>query len=233
MKLLILSATFKEIRPFVLKLKKEAKEISEFVFQWNNTEISILLGGVGMMSTTFHLSQYLLTKPCDLIIHAGIAGSLDPDLAIGEVVQIVNEQYGDFGASEKDGSLLDVYDLELNDPNAFPFEAGKIENLEASKFNFLKSARGYTVQRTTGTTLEVELLRKKYKDIQIESMESMATFYIGRKLNKSFLSIRSISNYVESRNRANWNIPLALKTLNEVLFDMVEMLSDIGENKAQ
>ena len=40
-----------------------------------------------------------------------------------------------------------------------------------------------------------------------------------------FLQIRSISNYVETRNRENWNIPLAIQNLNQVLTEMLQALA--------
>jgi futalosine hydrolase len=33
------------------------------------------------------------------------------------------------------------------------------------------------------------------------------------------IQLRSISNYVEPRNRSNWNIPLAIKALNDYLLE--------------
>ena len=42
-----------------------------------------------------------------------------------------------------------------------------------------------------------------------------------------FLEIRSISNHVEPRNRAAWDIPLAIGQLNEVLIGMLKSLAGL------
>jgi futalosine hydrolase len=35
------------------------------------------------------------------------------------------------------------------------------------------------------------------------------------------MQIRSISNYVEKRNKENWNIPLALKNLHATILELL------------
>jgi futalosine hydrolase len=39
-----------------------------------------------------------------------------------------------------------------------------------------------------------------------------------------FLQLRCISNYVEVRDKSKWNIPLAVKNLNQVLVEVVEAM---------
>ncbi len=56
-------------------------------------------------------------------------------------------------------------------------------------------------------------------------MEGAAFFYACLMTQAPFLQIRAISNYVEPRNKDNWNIPLAIDRLNEVLAQMVNGLA--------
>jgi len=53
-------------------------------------------------------------------------------------------------------------------------------------------------------------------------MEGAAFFYVCQLQKIPHIQIRSISNYVEPRNRANWNISLAIKNLNEVLWKLIQ-----------
>jgi futalosine hydrolase len=46
-------------------------------------------------------------------------------------------------------------------------------------------------------------------------MEGAAVFYVCLKQGIKCIQIRSISNYVERRNRDAWNIPLALNNLHK------------------
>jgi futalosine hydrolase len=41
----------------------------------------------------------------------------------------------------------------------------------------------------------------------------------------NFLQIRTISNFVEEREKANWNIPLAIENLNKELLRVIDVLS--------
>jgi futalosine hydrolase len=63
-------------------------------------------------------------------------------------------------------------------------------------------------------------MRHPYKNysnvlnVQIESMEGAAFFYACRQAGVPCMQIRAVSNYVEKRNRDNWQIGLAVKNLN-------------------
>ena len=53
-------------------------------------------------------------------------------------------------------------------------------------------------------------------------MEGAAFFYACLLAKIPFLEIRSISNYVEARNRETWNLPLAINNLNQILIEILE-----------
>jgi futalosine hydrolase len=52
-------------------------------------------------------------------------------------------------------------------------------------------------------------------------MEGATFFYICSREDIPFLALRAISNKVESRNKNNWNIDLALHNLSEKLIDVL------------
>jgi len=57
--------------------------------------------------------------------------------------------------------------------------------------------------------------------VQVESMEGAAFFYACLMAEVPFLEIRSISNFVEPRNRDAWDLPLAIGNLNQVLAEIL------------
>jgi futalosine hydrolase len=59
------------------------------------------------------------------------------------------------------------------------------------------------------------ILKRYHPDI--ETMEGAAFFYVCSKENIPFLALRAVSNRVEPRDKAKWNIPLALKNLSDEL----------------
>ena len=62
-------------------------------------------------------------------------------------------------------------------------------------------------------------------DPQLESMEGAAVFYACRQAGVACLQIRSVSNYVEKRNRDAWKIGLAVKNLNTFAESLLRSLS--------
>jgi futalosine hydrolase len=49
-----------------------------------------------------------------------------------------------------------------------------------------------------------------------------AAFMFSCKLHKNrHIQIRSVSNYIEDRDVAKWDIPLAVQNLNQFMFDLL------------
>lgn len=223
MKLLIVSATPFEIAPLLQLLEAKHKQLAPSRYQWHDAEVSILITGVGMPLTAYALTKVLVANKFDLVINAGIAGAFNRNLKIGEVVQVVSERFGDLGAEEADGSFQDIHSMGLIAADQYPFQNGRMPNHLAGDFEFLPKAHGLSVNRVHGHTKSIE--QALHFGADVESMEGAAVFYTCLMEQVPFLEIRSISNYVEPRNKDNWNIPLAITNLNEVLVQIVETLS--------
>ena len=190
------------------------------IFQAQNTEakIDILITGVGMIATTFKLTQVLSQNDYDLVINAGIAGAFFEELEIGEVVEIRSEQFPEIGA-EDDTSFISIFELGLLDENTYPFQKGKLINPDAGISN-LKLVDGVTVNTVHGNELSIQNVIDQFSP-DVESMEGAAVAFVCLQENIKFIQIRAISNYVEKRNKSAWNVPLALGNLNIVLEKLV------------
>lgn len=224
MHLLICSATAFEIAPLEHYLKDQFTSSGNYQYQRNNLKISVLISGVGLPITAYNLAKMLGLHQFDLAINVGIAGAFDRSLSLGDVVQVVSERFGDIGVEEADGSFTDVHELGLIAPNLPPFSDGALINVASSGFDFLPKVKGISVNKVHGFPASIERLQSKY-DVQIESMEGAAFFFACLSEDIPFLEIRSISNYVEARNRDNWKIGLAIEQLNKVAIEMIKQLS--------
>lgn len=220
MLLTFVAATPFEIAPLIAHLENNFEAKSEFIFTKGKLEVHFLITGIGMTATAYSLGKYLAHQPSNLLINLGIAGAYNKDLKIGEVVNIISDRFGDLGAEDADGSFLDMEALGLQKANDFPFQNSVLYNLESATNDFLPKANSLTVNKVNGHKAHIEQVKKQYS-VDIESMEGAAFFYACLVEKKSFLQIRSISNYVESRNKDNWNIPLAIDKLNEVAISML------------
>jgi futalosine hydrolase len=113
----------------------------------------------------------------------------------------------------------------LIEKNQKPFHSdGRMHNQHAQGFDFLPQANGISVNRVHGSARSIEQLKAKFPDAEVESMEGAAFFYACLMEQRPFLEIRSISNYVEPRNRDNWEVEKALTALNDTLIELLQSL---------
>ncbi len=221
MHLLIIAATPFEVAPLEQYLTKTFETELPTVYKKEELTVQVLVTGVGLFQTSYHLAKVLPLVEPDLVINAGIAGAFNRSLKIGDVVNVVSERFADLGVEEADGSFTDVHEMGLIDPNQHPFKNSILENPTASQFDFLPKASAISVNKVHGTEKSIEAIQQKYK-ADVESMEGAAFFHACLLEEVPFLEIRSISNYVEKRNRENWNLPLAIESLNKVLIEMTQ-----------
>jgi futalosine hydrolase len=208
MKILIVSATTFEVQPTLDFLAQNKEKI--------NVHIDFLITGIGMVATTFQLTKKFQNADYQLVINAGIAGAYSKDeLKLGDVVNVVCEQFSDIGAEDKDASFIDFFQNGLINANEFPFRNGEMLNSAGAEFDFLPLAKGLTRNTTSGFLPNIEKLKSYQADV--ETMEGAAFFYVCLQSEVNFLQIRAISNYVEARNRENWKMKEAIEKLNEVL----------------
>ena len=228
MHLLIAAATGFEISPLEEWLQANCHRVNNYSYRLGHARIDLLITGVGIPLSAYSFGKIFAQQSYDLAIQAGIAGALDRSLEIGEVVQVTSESFGDLGVEEADGSFTSAISMGLIDANQLPFVNGLLPSpAEAGLPAFLKQVRGTTVMKVHGQEKSIAAFRER-SDAQVESMEGAAFAYACLLEQQSFLQIRSISNYVESRNREAWNIPLAIENLNQVLKDMMQILAASG-----
>ena len=104
--------------------------------------------------------------------------------------------------------------MEFIPKDEFPYTNGKLV-IESENIG-LDSVSAISVNTTHGTERSVQLFATKF-NADLETMEGAAAFYVCKMQNVKVMQIRAVSNYVEVRNKANWNILLAIERLNEEL----------------
>lgn len=206
MKLLIVSATEAEIAPTLQISKKN---------------VDFLVTGPGMVSTTYYLTKKLSEKKFDLVINAGIAGSFNRDLIPGDTVTIFKDCFYDLGA--EDGEvLIPFYELSISGTDAL-INNKFIENdfsIASETFRKLKRVTGITVNTVHGNEKNIEKAIASCNP-DIETMETAAVFYTCLKEKQNVIAIRSISNYVERRDKNKWQIEKSIISLNVVLEKLI------------
>tara|TARA_Y100000385_G_C12982069_1_gene588877 strand:- start:557 stop:1135 length:579 start_codon:yes stop_codon:yes gene_type:complete len=173
-------------------------------------EFTLLISGVGMVNTAINLSKELLKNDYDLVINMGVAGSFSEDISLGEVVEVIDERFSEIGF--EDGNTFKEF-TGLNICNSYKVE-GKTN---------LKKVKSITVNTVHGNKNSIQEIVKRLNP-DVESMEGAAVFQVCKNFGVSCVQIRSISNKVEKRNKADWNIPLAIKNLNTTVEKIITEL---------
>jgi futalosine hydrolase len=226
MNILLVAATTAEIQPAVQYLEEQWSKSSSNIYTNNKTSVEMLITGVGMMATAYSLGATLQLKNYDFALQCGIAGSFDRNIPLGTVLAISSEQMGDLGAEDHD-EFIDIYELGLLGENDIPFTNKKLEaNVGMyAKYIDLPQVEGLTVNTVSGKQATIDRLRNKY-NCQIESMEGAAFHYACLKQDIPFAQVRAISNYIEPRNRENWQLGKAVNNLNNWLITFIENIKE-------
>ncbi len=228
MKLLVTAATTLEVQPFLHFLDRESHTVSAHQYRLANCDIQILVAGIGMMPFAYHLGRHLATHRPDFAVQAGIAGSFRRDWELGSLVMVDREYLADLGAEDNE-QFKDLFDIQLWQPSQPPFTGTALVNTFAGLpyIPQLPKATSASVNMVSGSTHSITRLESKYMP-DIESMEGAAFHYACLSEKIPFLQIRSLSNYVEIRDKSKWNIPLSVKTLNEELISIVKSLASLS-----
>jgi len=223
MKILIVAATWMEVRLLADELEFQEENTNNIKkYRYKNTEVDILISGIGTTFITFHLTNALMNQKYGLVINMGIAGSFTRDLKIGQVVNVISEEFADLGI-EDNKEFLTLFDSGYLEADEFPFENGVLKNSTNGTISSLKPVRGITTNKSNGRESSIHELSVKFNG-HIESMEGAAVFYVCKWMGVPFLEIRAVSNYVEPRDVSRWNIPLALENLSTQVLNVFEKL---------
>ena len=217
MNILVVSATQFEVKPLLdfLGIALPSVGINHANIDFEGKDIHVLIAGVGMVNTALMLGRHDLNQ-YDLVINAGVCGAFDRKLELGEVVCVTSDILSEMGAEDGDDFL--TYD-QLNLPGKHIFYNDPHKNVE--RLLVLKHVKGITVNTIHGNDNSIGEVIKLYHP-DVESMEGAAFFAACSGINKNYIQIRSVSNYVEKRDKSKWQMPLAIKHLNDFLINFIK-----------
>lgn len=218
MKILIVSATRFEIEPLLLQMEKVRGQNSNFIScSLRENEIDFLITGVGMVATAYFTGK-IIDETYDLAINAGICGSFNRNLEIGDVVNVSDDVFAELGA-EDDNKFLSLEEMKLPGISGITNKSGALHEL----IEMLPKVNGITVNTTHGEEKSIQKVYERFHPY-VESMEGAAFMFACEQEKIPYVQLRAVSNYVEKRNRDAWNIPLAIKNLNEKLIEFITVL---------
>ena len=208
--ILVVAATAKEIDPFI-----------DLTRSGSFTNTDILISGIGLTASTYHLSRQLALKKYDLVIQAGVAGSFDNKIGLGQVVAVKQDAIADQSVVELE-KLKTLFDLQLVPQDQYPYKKGWLVNpyKEILKKTKLKIVKAISVNQISTSKQMIKFYRESFDPVA-ESMEGAALHYVCLMENTAFVQIRSISNYIGERNKKKWNMMDSIINLNESLISIM------------
>ncbi len=219
MRLLIAAATTFELEHFQHFLDQEFAKTGAGLYCNNNLEVCVCITGIGMLQAAFALATAIGEFRPHFALQAGVAGAFNRDLSLGSLVIVRSELLGDLGV-EDHGAYQDMFDIGLMQEGVLPFAGRQLVNGFHDfplKLN-LPFVTSLTVNTVSGSSATIHKRTEKY-NCDIESMEGAAFHYACLVKKVPFLQVRSISNYVEPRDKSKWKMKEAIRSLNDWMIE--------------
>ena len=189
--------------------------------------------GVGLVNTAQALTAALEHLNPALVLQIGIGGAyLASNLVPGDLALATQENYGELGVltpagwrpAEEIGIPLLSTDRDYY--NAYPLDPTRVAKAERILDQSGEPvARGpfVTVQQCTGRRDIGDAVAARFNAI-CENMEGVAAAHLCTLYAVPFLELRAISNRVEDRDKAAWEIPRAVHRAQTAVRKLVEAI---------
>jgi len=197
----------------------EIKPLEQFLAASANL-VEFLVTGMGPVTTAASLSNYLTLhgSGIDGILNIGVAGAYrDSGVVMLDICLAQQEFLGDFGICMQDGirdfapGLVKAAPPLLFNNELVARFAGILNGHDIA----FKTVNFVTVNCSSGTTERGEFLRKKFA-AGCENMEGAAVAMVCTNFNIPCVELRCVSNMVQGRDGANWQLDEAIEKICSV-----------------
>jgi len=197
----------------------------------------LAMTGIGKVNAASTATTLLEHFEPEILINTGCAGAYEGSgLSVGDLAIATAEVFGDEGVMTPDGwrplELIGIPALSRNGEiyfNRFPLTRWAIDKvMYIAETEGISLHRGefVTVSTTSGTAKRGEELFQRYGCI-CENMEGAAAAQVAALFGVDCLEIRGISNLVEDRDLARWDIPTAVERAQRFIVQFISALCRI------
>lgn len=230
MNILMITATPIESKILKKSLQRRKKIDSRFcIGQLGKHKIYLLETGIGMVNTVYWITKYLHKYKFDLLLNIGICGCIDKKIPLCSVLEIQSETFLELGA-EGFKNWIPLHKLKITlIKNSKKILYEKIQNPRTAS-SFQKEIKSFarvhsvTVNSVHSNKNSIDKIRK-HTNATVENMEGGAVFYVGTQEKIPFLEFRSVSNYMNGRNRKNWKIKEASEAVQNFTLTWLKHLN--------
>ena len=237
--IIVTAATELEIAQLVRELSAQPLPgaMPRRIWQGNvgTTPVLLALTGIGKVNAGSTVTSLIEKYHPRLLINVGCGGAYSQSqLRVGELAVATAEVYGDEGVLTMDGwhslELIGIPSVERKGnrySNEFPLSleaAEKAFQLAISLGLPMRRGKFVTVSTCSGTAARGAELFRLFGGI-CENMEGAAVAHVALLYEVDCLEIRGISNMVEDRDLARWDIPLAVEMVQRFLHKYLKQIS--------
>ncbi|HTR44371.1 MAG TPA: futalosine hydrolase [Thermodesulfovibrionales bacterium] len=235
----LISSVPEEGKLFADQLRKKSVIGGKAVFRGRfcDRDVVYVVSGMGKVNAAHAATLLCEHYSPDMIILFGVGGAYpSTDLRVGDIAVAEKEIYGDEGVLAKDGfhgtDFIGIPLLKEGKKkyyNEFPLDKRlvsktmKLITHHSTLDIALKAGTFVTVSACTGTRKRAVELRERFNAL-CENMEGAAVAHVCAVYGIPMVEIRGISNIVEDRNRAKWNMPLAAANCQKAVAELLAHL---------
>jgi futalosine hydrolase len=194
----------------------------------------VAITGIGKVNTASTVTALLEHHEPELLINTGCAGAYPGGgLAAGDLAIATAELFGDEGVITPDGwrslELIGIPALSRNGENYFnrfpltQWSIDKAMHVAGAEGITLHQGEFVTVSTASGRAERGEELFQRFGGI-CENMEGAAAAQVALNYGVDCMEIRGISNIVEDRDLARWDIPLAVERSQRFIVQFIAAL---------
>lgn len=192
----------------------------------NQSNIDVLLGGVGPIAAAISTTKALLNKDYDLVVSAGIGGGFSGRVAIGQIVVASQIISADLGVETLEGfSSLEQLGFGRTSVSVdAKLVQGMTTALQKAQLPVI-TGPVITVSTATGRAESTLKLVEQVPAVCCEAMEGFGVAMAAQEMGVPVIEVRAISNLVGPRDKGAWRIKEALDALKQASSVIGEVLS--------
>lgn len=191
----------------------------ELAFLEPRPHVELLVTGVGPVESAAAVSRALAMGPYDLVISAGLGGTLGNGAPIGSGVAVSDEIF--------------ELDLETGLALSLPDGATVVDRVssdlalvDALVERGFRCERGVTVGRVTASEATAQRLARR--GAAVESMEGFAVLRAAEIAGVRAIEVRGISNRAGERERSGWDFSAGAAGLATILNELLKIAASPG-----
>lgn len=201
--------------------------------QLNGQEVVLLRCGIGKVNAALATAVLLERFQCELIINTGVAGGLDAELQVGDVVIATELVYSDVDATAFNyvyGQVPQMPERYALPPNLLAL-AQQVIDLRAREERIVTGLIT-TADSFISQSERVAFIRTQFPEARATDMEGAAIAQTAFQFGVPFLNVRSISDMAgsEAAGLFKSHLELAARNSAEMVKDFISLYMQFSKN---